>query len=517
MSDVILFDLDGTITDSAEGITKCIQYALGHFGIEEPDLKKLECFVGPPLMEQFVKYSNLSKKQAETAVSLYRERYVKTGIYENRLYEGIESVLRLLKARGKTLGIASAKPTVYVMQVLENFNLTQYFSVVVGAELDGTRSDKAEIIECALELLDMQNDRSNVLMVGDRGSDVSGALRCGIQCIGVAYGYGGIYELETAGAIYIAQTVEDLKVLAGSSRLEASNQELKNQELQKTADVGIWQQLWRMLYPLGIYYTIMIVIAVVVSLVVLIRAGAWRGYDIETLMNVEFEYSLLIAGIGAIISIPIFIRMYRIDWVLRVKGFLGRERGNINNSSLGTYFGTVILMMTASQALNIMISAFKLNEVFPYYAENVNGALIAEPSLVVSLLVVGVLVPVAEELVFRGLLFKRIQDYAGTFTGVFVSGLIFGIYHENMVQFIYATILGWILAFVFSKTRNIIIPIMAHIVANCWSIVGQRLVPGLIPRDDTFSYILLGILIIVAGFSMIYVCSGQSNESEENI
>ena len=508
MSEVILFDLDGTITDSAEGITKCIQYALGHFGIEEPDLKKLECFIGPPLKEQFMRYSNLSEKQAETAISLYRERYVKTGIYENKLYDGIESVLRLLKAKGKILGIASAKPTVYVTQVLEYFNLTQYFSAIVGAELDGTRSDKAELIEYALELLGMKNNRSGVLMVGDRASDVGGALKCGIQCIGVAYGYGGIYELETAGAIYIAQTVEDLKIMAGSSRTtdKESDGATKATQPQKALHVGFWHKFWRVLYPMGIYYVIMVAVAIGVSLVFMALNGAWHGYDIEAIMQAEQGHSLLIAAIAAGISIPIFIVMYRQDGHLRAKGLLGLQRDRERNSSLGTYFGTILLMISASQALNILINIFRLNEIFPYYAENINDSIIVQPSLPASLFVVGIILPLVEELVFRGLVFKRIQDYLGTFIGIFVSGLLFGIYHENMVQFIYATLLGWLLAFVFNQTRNIIIPIIGHMVANIWSILGQRLLADIMPSDKAFEYVLAGILITVACLSLIYIC-----------
>ena len=150
MSEIILFDLDGTLTDSAPGITRCVQYALRHFGIDEPDLKKLECFVGPPLKEMFMEYAGFSESQAEEAVAKYRERYTEKGIFENAVYEGIPELLQLCRDRGRVLGVASSKPQVFVEQILEHFDLRQYFEVVVGAELDGTRTDKAEVIEeCA--------------------------------------------------------------------------------------------------------------------------------------------------------------------------------------------------------------------------------------------------------------------------------------------------------------------------------------------------------------------------------
>ena len=147
MSEIILFDLDGTLTDSAPGITRCVQYALRHFGIDEPDLKKLECFVGPPLKEMFMEYAGFSESQAEEAVAKYRERYTEKGIFENGVYEGIPELLQLCRDRGRVLGVASSKPQVFVEQILEHFDLRQYFEVVVGAELDGTRTDKAEVIE----------------------------------------------------------------------------------------------------------------------------------------------------------------------------------------------------------------------------------------------------------------------------------------------------------------------------------------------------------------------------------
>ena len=513
MSKVILFDLDGTITDSAEGITKSVQYALSYLGIEEPDLKKLERFVGPPLKEQFMKYSNLSEKQAEIAIALYRERYVKTGIYENKVYDGIESVLRLLKAKGKVLGIASSKPTIYVRQILEHFKLAQYFTVIVGSELDGTRTEKAEVIEYALELLGMQDERFAVLMVGDRAYDVEGALHCGIQCIGVAYGYGGIYELEKAGAIYIAQTVEDLKVLTGSSRNELKEkiQEDRGAQKEQVLPTTTWNKAWRVLYPLGLCYLIMIGVALAISLIMMALNGMWYGYDIENLMTIEAEYPLLIMGVAAVVLIPIFIVLYRRDCFLRAKGRLGR--GSIDNqgTSIGVCVATVFLMISASQALNMLIKVLGLHQIFRYHVEDINNVFVANNSMLLTVLVVGMLVPIMEELVFRGLVFRRLSDYAGNIAGIFVSGLIFGIYHENMIQFIYATILGWLLAFVFSQTDSMIVPIIGHMVANLWSIIRQQLLPGIIPEDVLIEYIILGFLIAMTITSLIYMVNKKSS------
>lgn len=207
----ILFDLDGTLTASAEGITKSVQYALHKLGIDEPDLHKLEAFVGPPLLDQFMEAYGLDEAAAWQAVGYYRERYTQQGIYENRPYEGIQELLRGLKERGYILAVASSKPIVYVRQILEHFELAAFFTVVEGSQMDGSRTTKGEVIQEALRGLKMEGQREQVVMVGDRKHDVLGAKDAGIDCVAVAYGYGSTQELEQAGPVMIAPTIEGLQ------------------------------------------------------------------------------------------------------------------------------------------------------------------------------------------------------------------------------------------------------------------------------------------------------------------
>ena len=222
MSQVILFDLDGTLTESGEGIINCVQYALEKLGKKEEHPENLQCFIGPPLKEQFMKYAGLSEEEGEKAVVYYRERYTTTGIFENRLYPKIPELLELLKINNKILAVASSKPEVYVKQILEHFQIADYFTAIVGSELDGRRTEKAEVIEEALRRMHLEEERDKVLMVGDRSHDVQGAISCGLQCIGVAYGYGSREELEKAGAVYIADSVEDLGILASPNDEETT-------------------------------------------------------------------------------------------------------------------------------------------------------------------------------------------------------------------------------------------------------------------------------------------------------
>ena len=210
MYKAIFFDLDGTLTESGEGITKSVQYALEKLGKPEEDLDKLRVFIGPPLMEQFMKYADVDETEARRAVEYYRERYAVKGIFENWPYDGVENLLRELKGRGYILAVASSKPEYYVTKILDYFNLSSYFEVVVGSEMNGARTSKTEVIEEALKRLNMSDRRKEVLMVGDKEHDVLGARAAGLACVAVGYGYGTKEELTAAQPLKIVASIEEL-------------------------------------------------------------------------------------------------------------------------------------------------------------------------------------------------------------------------------------------------------------------------------------------------------------------
>ncbi len=206
----ILFDLDGTLTDPASGITKSVNYALEFFGIKTEDLCELCKFIGPPLKGSFMKYYDFDEARAELAVEKYREYFREIGIYENELIEGIDTLLAKLSEDGRQLIVATSKPKVFADIILEHFGLAKYFGLVCGSELDGTRVNKDEVITYALEMAGI-SDLSSAVMVGDREHDVIGALRNGIDCIGVLFGYGSREELQEAGATLIVGSVKELE------------------------------------------------------------------------------------------------------------------------------------------------------------------------------------------------------------------------------------------------------------------------------------------------------------------
>lgn len=211
MEKLILFDLDGTLTESGEGIMKSVQYALGKMGKPEPDLQKLRVFIGPPLLEQFMKYAGMSREEAKQAVSCYHERFTAKGMFENRPYPGIPEMLETLKKNGFLLAVASSKPEKFVIQILEHFHIKKYFDEVAGSEMDGSRSKKVDVIEEVLRRLGRSAAKDRILMVGDKEHDVIGAREAKIPCVAVAYGYGTMEELEAAGPLKIVHTVAKLQ------------------------------------------------------------------------------------------------------------------------------------------------------------------------------------------------------------------------------------------------------------------------------------------------------------------
>ena len=208
----LFFDLDGTLTDPMEGITRSVQYALRHFGIEVGDLRALCPFIGPPLRNSFREFYNMSDADAEVAVAKYREYYAPKGIFENRLYDGIPELLRDLRAHGATLVMATSKPTRFAEQIARHFGFTDDFALISGSTPDGSRDAKADVIRHALATLGIGNP-AEAVMIGDRRHDIQGAAATGLAAIGVLWGYGSREELENAMPAYIAQDIPALRNL----------------------------------------------------------------------------------------------------------------------------------------------------------------------------------------------------------------------------------------------------------------------------------------------------------------
>ena len=206
MKKTILFDLDGTLTDSGEGIINCALLALNHYGIQIEDREKLRVFVGPPLRDSFIKFG-VPAEEAENAIAIYRSRYIPIGKFENTPYPGIENLLSRLKAEGHKLCVATSKPEGMSKDILAHFSLDGYFDIICGASMDASRSSKDAVIAYLLE----QTGRDpHTVMVGDTKFDVLGAAVHGIPTVGVSWGYGEVADMAEAGAACVVDTMEEL-------------------------------------------------------------------------------------------------------------------------------------------------------------------------------------------------------------------------------------------------------------------------------------------------------------------
>lgn len=205
MSKHIYFDLDGTLTDPFEGITKSIAYALEVLDTPVPDDESFRPLIGPPLQETFARL--VGAKRSDRALGLYRERFADVGWHENEPYDGIHQALNALQTAGYTLFVATTKPWMFAKRIVEHFGMADYFTAVYGSELDGTRVDKTELLAWARS---KNPDSDDATMVGDRSHDIVGGLNNGMHVLGVSYGYGSVEELSAAGAACIVDAPEDL-------------------------------------------------------------------------------------------------------------------------------------------------------------------------------------------------------------------------------------------------------------------------------------------------------------------
>lgn len=208
----ILFDLDGTLTDSAPGILNSVRYACRKLELPLPEEAVLRRFLGPPLPASFQEYLHLDEAGTRRAVEAFREYYPAKGIFENEVYPGVPALLAALKSAGRRVVMATSKPEVFARRIMEHFSLEGYFDAICGATIDERRTDKGDVIAYALETAGV-TDLRHTVMVGDREHDVKGAARNGLPCIGALYGYGSAAELHAAGAVALAGTVADLHAM----------------------------------------------------------------------------------------------------------------------------------------------------------------------------------------------------------------------------------------------------------------------------------------------------------------
>lgn len=503
MWNTVLFDLDGTLSDSAPGITRCVQYALEkEFGIIRKPEELIE-FVGPPLKEQFMLYTGCNDEMGERAVARYRERYRPVGIFENSLYPGIPELLLQLKNEGFRIALSSSKPEEFCHQILETFEIAQYFDVVCGSDMEGRHTDKAEVVEEVLHRLGMENQREEVVLVGDRKYDIIGARQRGVGTIGVSYGYGSREELELEWPDCIVDTVTELRnVLIGQARAGRRNENTANTPAgiaeRKRSDGGLIYKVWRIVYPMLLHFAVVNITAVLVlagCLMIRILTGD-APYDAFETIQSEM---LILTGLGDAILIPIAWMFYREDEKKRLsKGF--RERVLVHNTfEISEIVSVAIMVIGISCLMNLLIALIPIDDVeYQEIAEemfNNNG-------IVIQLVVIGILAPVSEELIFRGLIFRRSRDYVGFMWAAVCSGLFFGIYHGNLTQGIFAFFMGMLFAAIYEHFGTLWAPIVAHMANNIFATLENNLLDKIDVPD--IAYFIFVIVIGAAGIALMY-------------
>ncbi|MDE6014476.1 MAG: HAD hydrolase-like protein [Acetatifactor sp.] len=468
MKKYLLFDLDGTLTDPGVGITTCVQYALKSFGIEEPDLEKLERFIGPPLRDSFMEFYGFSAEQAEEAVAKYRERFHDTGIFENEVYAGIPQMLKNLQSKGLFLAVASSKPQVFVERILEHFDLRKYFSVVVGSELDGSRESKDEIVQEALNRLFAYKpiQRGQVYMIGDRRFDVEGARAIGIEAVGVAYGYGSMEELKEAKADYIVRSVEELEkfLLRG---VEEEKGESRPEGLS-------FRRIWVMLYSFLLF---MVVRNIVMYAVDLLCVQLWDATlpaaldaflfvrDPEILKGDQFGFT---GNQGVLKSALGFVGGGLAVWsnakLLIQKTKEETKLSHLRRESWAGYLLLAGAAVGAVLGLNLLLELLGLvNKSGAYQAVQEDQY---SAAFLLGLITFGVISPVAEELLFRGIIHNYLRRFMKPKLALLISSALFGIYHMNYVQGIYGFFMGCLIAYAYEYFGDFKMALAVHAAAN---------------------------------------------------
>jgi phosphoglycolate phosphatase len=450
MKKYLLFDLDGTLTDPKEGITKCVQYALADQGIEEPDLDKLTVFIGPPLADSFMSFYHMSEAEAETAIAKYRERFQETGIIENMLYEGIPHMLKQLKTQGMHLAVASSKPEIYVNRILEHFKIASYFEVVAGSNLDGSRTKKEEVVREALSRLSVKSGETihmeDVYMIGDRKHDIEGAKPLGIECVGVSYGFGSLEELKEAKADYIVKTVPELEKFL-----------LRGADDMPKKSGGIFWRIWTILYPFLMFLLVRQAVNYGLALLML-QMGATAPAALHGVVFV-YEDGLFTGLTGTTTTIMAAISFVIAAFTIRKQAIANIKwskddmaLSHIKPEPKRTYALFAMASVGAVLGLNLLLELLQITDKSAAYQAAREDQYSAV--FLVGLICYGLITPVAEEVLFRGILFNTLRRRMPLKLAVVVSALCFGAYHMNTVQGIYGFLMGLLIAYAYLYFGN---------------------------------------------------------------
>lgn len=526
MLEYLLFDLDGTLTDSSEGITKSVQYGLQNVGIEVTDLNELLKFIGPPLDYSFREFYNLSEEQIKRATEKYRERYNTIGKFENALYPGMVTLLKDMKKRGKHLAVASSKPEVFVRQILKHFNIEQYFEVVVGSGLDGSLGTKGEVVREALRQLFTKEESERFVlnnevcektaMIGDRRFDMEGGKENGLITIGVEYGFPEAGELKAAKADYIVRSVEELHalLLRGSDdaderrmkdykNLQKKKRRLEEVERKQTerklkAGRSSFRKSIDILLPMLIYFLVYDVVGMLLSIAASHIGRKIGGSFYESMLaNTETVNGILVI-VTLIITMLVLLPVSEWEFFFNNKIVRKEEKKPIT-VSIRTAIVFVIMAVSASIGFNMLFELLHIVDMSEQYSAvaQAQGAVWSG----VGILLYGIVSPLAEETLFRGLLYNRMKQYFSKVWAMILSALFFGIYHGNLVQGLYGFILGMVMVWLYEMYGKWYVPVIFHGIVNISSWL-LAFIP--VERENFFTPINCAVLLTSWFLGLVY-------------
>lgn|GEM_PF-123882 len=474
----VLFDLDGTLSDSKEGIVKSGQVALHEMGVEVSHPDELECLIGPPLAESFRDFYGLNEEQCEEAIRIFRDRYVSIGIYENELYPGMRQLLEDLKERGVKLAVASSKPQSSVDRLMKYFDIAQFFDVAMGgdparphqtkqevlletlAKLFGIREDK--IVSAPVDLpeeerIEAQKRAARILpvreiaMVGDRKFDMIAAREFFIDGIGVEYGYAPEGELEESKATCIATDLDDLyEILTGEKAT-----------IHHGAKVPALRKSLRILMPVVVFFVITQLCLFLMSSVITLLAGGPLQSLAPFIAANSGKIAVYSQAVASMICAVVFYRIYRGEPPALTSRVLRRRAMVRFRKHL-----VLIILFSASLALFLNGAISYLQIVLYSNVYDEVSRVQYSVSLASGLLIFGIIKPIEEELVFRGLLYNRMRYYFPKPVAILGAALFFGAYHGNMVQFVYAFFMGTAICYLYERFRLLEVPLLMHATAN---------------------------------------------------
>lgn len=472
MKQYLLFDLDGTLTDPKVGITTCVQYALADFGIDEPDLDKLEPFIGPPLKDSFMEFYQMTEEQADHAIEKYRERFRDTGIFENELYGGIHDLLRTMKAAGMHMAVVSSKPTVFVERILKHFKLDSYFEVVLGSELDGTRVKKAQVIVEVLRKFfgDKPIKNDEIFMIGDRKYDIEGARTFHIESIGVTYGYGSMEELKEARADYIVQSVAELKklLMREVDAKERMDEVHKAQQpgAKKPQNSGM-KDLWRVLLP---YLLFILARAAAGLFFTSIMQMISQNEALRDFIVVQQGEEMSMTGLASVVVTMLSYIVAGLFILRYARPMIARRAEEMKLTHLkpepvknyviiaGIAIGSVISFFALIDQAGLIDIAASYREVreTPHFMQYLLSIFIYQC----------ICSPIAEELMFRGIVYNGVKKFMTPKIALLMTTLFYGYYFGYSIMMFYGILIGLIITYAYEFFGDFRIAVGVHVLIN---------------------------------------------------